>query len=196
MSLGERLKKARKDKGVTQTELAECVGVSQAAIAGLELRKGNKSGFTSQIADCLEINVQWLATGTGQMEKPEPTPVTQIPVIRWTDIHCWQDAEPVRWIPWHKRESTVSEVFALEISGVSMEPEFGDGDHIVIDPDKEPSHNDFVIIEVADEYPILRQFIIEGGRTFARALNPDWTPRLEPIESDVCGVVIQKSRNY
>lgn len=196
MSLGERLKIARLEKGITQTELAKCVGVSQAAIAGLELRESKQSGYTSQIAECLNINVQWLATGTGPMNKPEPTPVITIPLIRWSDIDEGSRADPISTIPWHTGNNNVSQVFALEISGVSMEPEFHDGDCIVVDPDRTPSHNDFVIINTGEE-PMLRQYIKEGGRTFARALNPAWQPQLEQIASDgIAGVVLQKSRNY
>ena len=197
MSLGERLKIARLEKGVTQSDLAKCVGVSQAAIAGLELRESKQSGYTSQIAECLNVNVQWLATGTGVMEQPEPTPVITIPLIRWSDIHEGSNATPISTIPWHTgEEEKVSQVFALEISGVSMEPEFHDGDCIVVDPDRPPDHNDFVIINTGEE-PMLRQYIKEGGRTFARALNPAWQPQLEQIQSDgIAGVVLQKSRNY
>ena len=196
MSLGERLKIARLESGITQTELAKCVGVSQAAIAGLELRESKQSGYTSQIAECLNVNVQWLATGTGLMNKPEPTPVITIPVIGWNDIDKGNNATPIKTIPWHTGAEKVSQAFALEISGVSMEPEFHDGDCIVVDPDRTPDHNDYVIINTGEE-PMLRQFIKEGGRTFARALNPAWQPQLEQIEADgIAGVVLQKSRNY
>lgn len=197
MSLGERLKIARLETGITQSELAKCVGISQAAIAGLELRESKQSGYTSQIAECLKINVQWLATGTGPMKEPEREPVTTVPVINWCDVKQPTTAIPIRSIPWHKTgEENVSQVFALEISGVSMEPEFNDGDCIVVDPNRTPNHNDFVIINTGEE-PMLRQYIKEGGRTFARALNPAWQPQLEQIHSDgIAGVVLQKSRNY
>jgi phage repressor protein C with HTH and peptisase S24 domain len=198
MSLGLRLKLARLERGITQTELAECVGVSQAAIAGLELRESTKSGYTSQIAECLKVNVQWLATGIGEMNLPEPTLVIEIPLVAWSDIHRWQEADPIKWIPWHTGEDeNVSQTFALKISGVSMEPEFHDGDNIVIDPNATAAHNDFVIVGTATE-PMLRQLVVEGGRSFARALNPAWTPQLEQIEADanIIGVVRQKSRDY
>ena len=130
------------------------------------------------------------------MNKPAPTPVITIPLIRWSDIDEGSRADPISTIPWHTGNNNVSQVFALEISGVSMEPEFHDGDYIVVDPDRTPSHNDFVIINTGEE-PMLRQYIKEGGRTFARALNPAWQPQLEQIQSDgIAGVVLQKSRNY
>ena len=39
-----------------------------------------------------------------------------------------------------------------------------------------------------------KQYLEEDGRKFLRALNPDWKPRLTPIngEATICGVVIGK----
>ena len=199
MSLGERMRIARLEKGVSQTELAKKVGISQPAITALEKRKSPTSGYAHQIAECLNVNVKWLVTGAGPMDRDESSPV-QVKVIDWQNVFEFEKAETIKWIPWYNRKNTMSEIrgFALEISGVSMEPEFFDGDTIIVDPDQTAKHNDYVIIDTGEERPLLRQLIKEGGDLFLRALNPAWNPQLERISSEatIRGVVVQKNRNY
>lgn len=68
---GARLLAARKHKGLSQTALANAVGMSQSAYGQAETT-GSGSSFTSQLADVCGVRAQWLATGIGSMfEKDE-----------------------------------------------------------------------------------------------------------------------------
>ena len=64
MTVGNRIKKARKDAGLTQKELGERLGLSFQAVAQWEndLRKP-KMETVQRIADALEIDVNWLLNG-------------------------------------------------------------------------------------------------------------------------------------
>lgn len=64
-SLGQRLKTARKNKGLTQTELGEKIGVSQNAIQKIE--SGGDTKHIVSLASVLEVNPIWLQTGNGRM---------------------------------------------------------------------------------------------------------------------------------
>lgn len=68
-TLQDRLKEARKEAGLTQTQLAEKVGMSQPAYSELESGKSNSSALLAQIAFVLGVRSYWLATGEGP--KPE-----------------------------------------------------------------------------------------------------------------------------
>ena len=58
MSLGERIRAARKEKGMTQKQLGAGIGVSQAAIGQFENGESNPKVSTLQkIADALEIPI-------------------------------------------------------------------------------------------------------------------------------------------
>ena len=68
-TLSERLKQARQHAGLTQDELAEKSGVTQASISKIELGK-NKSENTTfgvQLAVACGVRCEWLVLGTGKM---------------------------------------------------------------------------------------------------------------------------------
>lgn len=67
MTLGQRLRKIRKDAGLSQTEFAKRVGVTTPiSISGWEndrVKVGNARIYV--IADVFNANVDWLMTGKG-----------------------------------------------------------------------------------------------------------------------------------
>lgn len=71
MNLSERIKLSRKHAGLTQSELAESVGIAQTAISQLESGKTLRSSYLIQIARACGVNSVWLASGEGEMHSPE-----------------------------------------------------------------------------------------------------------------------------
>ncbi|WP_341522183.1 helix-turn-helix transcriptional regulator [Pseudomonas sp. G.S.17] len=71
MNLSERIKLARKNAGLTQSGLAETVGIAQTAISQLESGKTLRSSYLIQIARACRVNSIWLASGEGEMLSPE-----------------------------------------------------------------------------------------------------------------------------
>ncbi|WET08897.1 S24 family peptidase [Pseudomonas sp. D3] len=71
MNLSERLKLARSKAGLTQSMLAEKVGIAQTAISQLESGKTLRSSYLIQIAQACAVNSLWLQSGEGEMEAPE-----------------------------------------------------------------------------------------------------------------------------
>ncbi|OOR86373.1 hypothetical protein B0181_11685 [Moraxella caviae] len=71
-SLSDRLKIARKNAKISQSALAQKVGISQPSYQALESGKSGKSAYLLQIAQALKVNSEWLATGKGEMIKPLP----------------------------------------------------------------------------------------------------------------------------
>lgn len=67
MNLSERIKEARKYAGLTQSELAERVGIAQTAISQLESGKTQRSSYLVQIAAACKVNASWLSSGIGKM---------------------------------------------------------------------------------------------------------------------------------
>jgi len=69
MSIGERIQRARKHRGLSQANVAGLVGVSRGACgqweAGLSLPSVEK---LSKLAVLLELRFEWLVTGRGEME--------------------------------------------------------------------------------------------------------------------------------
>ncbi|WP_367418662.1 XRE family transcriptional regulator [Snodgrassella alvi] len=68
MSLRERLKKARLEKGISQKELAARIGRNQSAIGALESGRNKESTNIATIARVLDVDPVWLETGVGDMK--------------------------------------------------------------------------------------------------------------------------------
>ncbi|MET4877219.1 helix-turn-helix transcriptional regulator [Morganella morganii] len=62
-----RLKRAMKEAGLTQKELAERAGVSQGLISKLVLGKAEESRKILAISHALNVTPDWLLYGTGEM---------------------------------------------------------------------------------------------------------------------------------
>jgi transcriptional regulator with XRE-family HTH domain len=91
MTIGDRLKEARKDAKLTQIDLAKRSGVKQSTISDLEV--GNTRGTTNiaQLASVLSVSALWLETGRGDKSpksvQPEialaPAQAQAEPALQW-----------------------------------------------------------------------------------------------------------------
>lgn len=69
-TLAERLKLARSKAGLSQSKVAETVGISQPTYQALESGKVQKTSYMMEIANALQVSPNWLATGQGEMSAP------------------------------------------------------------------------------------------------------------------------------
>ncbi len=69
-TIGERLKLARKSKGITQDSLAEQIGSTRSVITNIEYGKVTEPQplALNAICEVLNINKEWLMTGKGEMD--------------------------------------------------------------------------------------------------------------------------------
>ncbi len=86
-----------------------------------------------------------------------------------------------------------AESFALMVLGDSMEPEFVEGDIIVIEPEGLAIDGSYVMAWLGDEW-IFRQLSGSEGDWKLRALNPRYPAASIPDLSVIKGVIIQKSK--
>ncbi|MCP5418864.1 MAG: S24 family peptidase, partial [Chromatiaceae bacterium] len=85
--------------------------------------------------------------------------------------------------------------FILRVKGASMEPKFYNGDLIFVDPAIVVESGKYVVVKLEDaDEAMFKQLIIEGGRKYLKALNPDWPDRIIEIgeNAKICGVVVFK----
>ena len=126
--------------------------------------------------------------------------ITLCPLISWEQAGAWsviandfdvRQAEDLLPCPVRCSQRT----FILCVKGASMEPRFHNGDLVFVDPDATPDSGNYVIVQLEDsDEATFRQLIVEGGRTYLKALNPDWPDRIIEITENarVCGVVVFK----
>lgn len=74
VTLGERIKKARKALDLTQQEFANRIGTTQNVLANYESGRRNPSASAfNNICKTFNIHETWLRTGEGEMFVPQPT---------------------------------------------------------------------------------------------------------------------------
>lgn len=86
-----------------------------------------------------------------------------------------------------------AEPFALMVLGDSMEPEFVEGEVILIEPEGLATDGSYVLAQLAGEW-IFRRLVRHGGGWQLQALNPAYPAADIPGLDVVKGVIIQKSR--
>ncbi|MCX7165366.1 MAG: S24 family peptidase [Rhodocyclales bacterium] len=86
-----------------------------------------------------------------------------------------------------------AEPFALMVLGDSMEPEFLEGEVILIEPEGLATDGSFVLARLDGEW-IFRQLAKHGTGWRLQALNPAYPAADIPDLGEVKGVIIQKSK--
>lgn len=86
-TLAERMRFSRRNKGVSQAELARQLDVGQSSIASIENGRNNGSRFMVRIARALDVDPIWLETGDGlpypsQRNGEPPTTALQSRAVR------------------------------------------------------------------------------------------------------------------
>ncbi|EIP6915065.1 helix-turn-helix domain-containing protein [Escherichia coli] len=62
-TLASRIKERRKALGITQTSLAESVGMCQQSVQYLESGRATRTGFILELAKVLKCDPDWLLNG-------------------------------------------------------------------------------------------------------------------------------------
>ena len=150
-----------------------------------------------QVEKTLGLPNEWMDTDHDANVSPVETR-NFVPLISWVAAG--------NWTPMANQDNDFHEVvcpfphgkgtFALQVRGISMEnPDgrsFRDGDIIFVDPTREAKHRDLVVVRLDDEAEAtFKQLLMEGNQKVLFALNPDWRPRIIPINGNatLIGVV-------
>lgn len=216
MTIENRIKQARKDAGLTQAQLAEKVGVSKAAVSLWEnsYTKSLKHENLLALEKVTGCRARWIvfgeeprfiegepaASGADANVAKGPEIRRNVPVISWVQAGQWSEiidnfhpGDAEEWLPCPV--NCGPHTYVLRVQGISMEPRFREGELIFVDPDAQPDSGKFVVVRLEDtKKATFKQLIIEGGKRYLKALNPDWPEPIIEVNSHatVCGVVVFK----
>ncbi|TDB26692.1 helix-turn-helix transcriptional regulator [Stenotrophomonas sp. ATCM1_4] len=191
MTIGDRIKEARKLRGMSRPQLAEAANIKYPTLAGIE--NNDQAGTTQlpQIADALGVSIRWLQTGKGQKDAGD----TGAPDDGdWSDIRGYAQAiglgggpEAQEYAETHKLKFRADSLArkrlrpnALAVMygrGDSMEPRIHSGDAILFDTsDTRPRDGQLYVVMVdgggaAKEYQVKRCEIIDD-LVFFKSDNP------------------------
>jgi len=192
-SVGERIRRSRKELGLTQVELAAASGVNQGYLSAIEQGKANPRKRTiDALAVALNLPQGVLLGGGRDHDNPQPLETREVPLFG--SIPAGPPAEsqeqielfPVlrhQWSPDH---------YCLRLAYDSMEPTLKPGDIVLVHyrPGVEPEHVQGRICAcLVDGQPTLKRVTVEwrGGERLVilRGDNPRSTP-----------ILIDKSREF
>lgn len=206
MKLKDRLKQARLEAGLTQTQLAEMTGVTQALIYSLESGRISSTTHIFTIANAVHKNVQWLLTGKDLMgndwRKIEQIAYREIPLL--TDKELIEYARfgklkniNYRTLPFMNTLIKITEnTIACEIKNDAMvykdnpAASFLPNDTIFAEWGAKPEVMDVVLVRLKDDDVKIRQLIQDGKDYLLKAFNDANYPTIKITDLKcVLGVV-------
>lgn len=201
--VGEYLKEKREGRDLSLREAATAAGLSHVHVKDIE--EGNKAPSFDKVMTMLKAyhaDVQEFLRETGylpQNVEPATLPTTrQVPLVSWVIAGKWEEVcdsyQPGDAAEWIETDVKGANVFALTVKGDSMEPEFQDGDIIIVNPHIKPDHNDYVVVRNEEDEATFKQLKKFGKERVLHPLNPKYEDiRLsETVQYKIVGKVVQK----
>lgn len=180
-NLSDRLTYALETLGLSQSELARRIDVKPQVVQYLCSNNANKSKFTYLIAEALDINATWLATGEGKMALSDaPTSLLvkkqqKIPLLKWNQLADWPNCinAATEWTLISTDHSPTS--FALKMKDTSMWPRFDKDTLLIISPERTPRDQSYVLTQsnTLGEV-VLRQLHINRNKKSLHPLNTEF----------------------
>lgn len=218
MTFQDRLKEARKEKGLTQKKLARLAGISQTAIASLEKGKHAGTAFLVEIANALGVRPEWLREGKLPKYSTDTVKVSQnnvditqyipqvevriIPILSWDEARFGIDSinrnpEKEHQKAMYSKNKISEQSFALYMKGDAMVSDnphvrgIMEGELIYIDQSLPAQHSKTVIAILPDApEAICRKYIEEGGVPYLVPLNKQWEKIKITNEIKIIGVMV------
>jgi SOS-response transcriptional repressor LexA len=208
-TLGTRLRTLRKQRKLTQGQLGKALGVSDVTVGYWE-RDLNVPGGKSltKLAQYLGVSEGFLLYGQEDDANVGPAPVTaqQIPIISYVQAGAWSPECDARNLDGTVDYILTSEfhsysTFALKVKGKSMEPDFVEGDVIIVDPELHPGPGDYVVAKNGSDEATFKKYRARGVSDTGEEifelipLNEDYAVRNSAKEKiRIVGVVVEHRR--
>lgn len=187
-TIGERIKSARVNRGMTQEELGRLIGVQRAAINKYEtgVVVNLKRTTIANLAKALDVDPAWLL---GMTETGDPMPsnlfipkFSSVPIIG--TIACGEPILAQENLEGLATKSDHIEAdFALWCKGDSMTPRFNDGDLVFIRQQPDVDNGQIAAVLIENE-ATLKHVYKQPGQLTLVADNPAFAPLIytDPVE--------------
>jgi len=221
-TLAERISRVKTETGWTNAELARRAGTSRTAptdwLSGkVRVLSADTAG---QLSNNSKFAAMWLATGDGPVyrntapSQPFDANVTpaavgerRIPLLNYVQAGVFCD--PGQNFTFEGMEYLLTDLdlseraFALQIKGDSMQPDFKEGDRIIVDCEVSPRPGDFVVAKNSDEEATFKKYrllrIGEDGREVFELvpLNQDYpSMRSDQHHVQIIGTMVEHRKYY
>jgi SOS-response transcriptional repressor LexA len=122
-----------------------------------------------------------------------------VPLISWVQAGSFTEAidiyQPGFAEHWVKKppKPCGPKTFALRVEGISMEPDYQEGDIIYVDPERAATNGKDIVIRLDDRNEAtFKRLVIEGRRNYLKPLNRLWPEQIIEVPDDarIVGVVL------
>lgn len=145
-NFGERLKKARKDKNLSQEMLSKLIGVTRNAITNYE-NNSNTPTYENMKKLSLILGVDF----SSQEKNVKFVPIVGTASCGNCDLNHFEENNKKAF---YNGEFWKSSLYCVIANGDSMSPEIDDGDEVIIDPDVKCQTGDMVHYKIDNESAI------------------------------------------
>ena len=223
----EAVEAHRISMGLGQKEFGNLFGTSQQVVAGWERGSIPNPKILVGVCEMLRLDVSEVSKLRAKRKrKTTPHGVTikkdsmkqsqkiseieigtSVPIISWIQAGDWQEIND-QFEPGDADDFILvcrnisKHTFALRIEGDSMEPEFSQGDFIIVDPAVQPETGRYVVAKTNNGNgnngeATFKQFVRDGNSVFLRPLN-DKYPLMDMTgkKFKIVGCVVQKTKEY
>lgn len=126
-----------------------------------------------------------------------------VPLISWVQAGAFVDPQAQttpgyaeETVPYFGRHQSEG-IFALRVKNDSMEPEFRDGDIIIVNPDKQAENGSYIVAKNGDHEATLKQLVLDGSKVLLKPLNERYDIiDMTGHEFRIVGVVVFKLKGY
>lgn len=190
MTVGEKIKRIRKQKGLSQTDLAKLVGYThKSAIAKIEARPDAKQSTILKFAKALNVSPVELLPDLEEVEQdPDSvdltmtTPETAYNVPLYASVSagagCLANEDIIGTYMINARSRRdAAELFALLVQGDSMQPEIHDGDIITVRKQDSVDSGDVAVVRVDGEEGLVKRVKYGNDWIQLESINDKYPPR-------------------
>jgi len=209
--VNKKIKEIRLNLGLNQLQFAKRIGISRTHLSTLENEKSLPSlEVLKRISN--EFNIPredleklWEMDKKDLESRKEYIPIRKVPVLNSIsagELLEWTDKEyPPGWAEeWIEVDSGVTDpnAFALKVHGDSMEPEFHEGEYVVVSPNTQWVSGDYVVIANSHNEKALKKIRVNKDHIVLISLNPKYEPIVLGKNENprVIGKVIRKVKKY
>lgn len=203
----ERIKQATPIQN--QSQLAQELGLGRAAISLAKHKNVIPSKWIFSLSRKYDLNVDWLATGSGAVTPPDDASQTSagikhiLPRLNSNGspvVKAEARMEDTLPAPWLATEVTSSHLALMTMPGNCMEPEIKPGDRLLIDLEENQSYSDCIYAIGIDEHILVRRIEKMPGQIVLRCDNPHAKDVVLKQEDDpsliILGRIIWVGRHY
>lgn len=208
-TMGQRIRALRRDKKLTQGDLAKIVGVSAPNVTGWEKDAyAPKADPLSKMASYFGVSTSYITNGDESGPKLDnniaPISSKLLPVLSWVQAGTMTSVEAIdpqkisEWLPPLSVDDPDG-CFYLRVVGVSNYPTYADGDYILVNPSYQVCDlisEDLVVVRSNSDATFKKLVIESDERKYLQALNPNFQPNIIEFEEgmELVGLVIDAFR--